>query len=282
MSCVAIVFLTWILLTVGILVSLGLLSISVALIIIAVVALLAFLFFALPKIYPWLVRMGRWSSQLRNIAFLFVVLIGTFLLWQFLNQAGSGIAPILLWAVLIPVGLLAALLLILAIVVWLVRLFRYSWPPLRNVFWDIHFRIVALGWRIVIGIPLGFIWFFYRPPLRWLVAMVLFYFRGVAAGVAWLLYNQPLRELIRVGLFFARLAARFVAWTLYNPPILWLVDAGIFSLRLAARFASGIIYAVWSWWPLGGVRDKLRKGLTVESQSYQDYHHPHNHSSPAA
>jgi hypothetical protein len=167
-------------------------------------------------------------------------------------------------------------------VVWLVRLYRYSWPLLRNAFWDILFRVVALGWRMILGIPLGIIWFFYRPPLRWLVAVVLFYLRGISAGVAWLLYNPPLRELIRVGLFFARLIARFIAWIVYNPPIRWLIDLGIFSLRLAARFTSGLVYAVWSWWPIGGVKDVLDKGLTVESKSYQDYKQAHHDRSPAA
>ena len=282
MTCFAVILLAWMILFVGTGLAIGLLSIAAALIIIAIVAALAFLVYFLRAFFPRFVQIGRWSAQLRNLGFLLALLVGLFAVWYLLNQAGIALPTWVLLAIGIPLGLIFLILFLLALVVWLVRLFRYSWPLLRNAFWDIHFRIVALSWRIVIGIPLGFIWFFYRPPLRWLVAMVLFYFRGVAAGVAWVLYNPPLRELIRVSLFFARLAARIVAWILYNPPVRWLIDLAIFSLRLSARFVSSIVYAIWSWWPLGGVRDKLRKGLTVESQSYQDYHHPHNHSSPAA
>jgi len=282
MTCFAVILLAWMIFFVGTALAIGLITIAAALIIIAIIMTLAFLLFTWRIIYPWLVRMGRWSSQLRNIAFLFALLIGAVAVWYALGQAGIQLPLLVLLIIAIPLGLVFILLLLLAIVVWLVRLWRYSWPPLRNVFWDIHFRVVALGWRMLLGIPLGIIWFFYRPPLRWLVAVVLFYLRGISAGVAWFLYNPPLRDLIRVGLFFARLTARFTAWIVYNPPIRWLMDFGIFSLRLAARFTSGLVYAVWSWWPIGGVRDVLDKGLTVESKSYQDYKQAHHDRSPAA
>lgn len=282
MTCFAVILLAWIILFTGVALAIGLITIAAALIIIAIVIALVSLLFTWRIIYPWLVRMGRWSSQLRNIAFLFALLIGAVALWYALGQAGIQLPLLVLLIIAIPLGLLFILLLLLAIVVWLVRLWRYSWPPLRNVFWDIHFRIVALGWKMILGVPLGIIWFFYRPPLRWLVAAVLFYLRGLSAGVAWFLYNPPLRDLIRVGLFFARLIARFTAWIVYNPPIRWLMDFGIFSLRLAARFTSGLVYAIWSWWPIGGVRDVLDKGLTVESKSYQDYKRAHHDRSPAA
>jgi hypothetical protein len=267
---------------VGTALAIGLITIAAALIIIAIVITLVSLLFTWRIIYPWLVRIGRWSSQLRNIAFLFFLLIGVFAVWYALGQAGIQLPLLVLLIIAIPLGSVFILLLLLAIVVWLVRLWRYSWPPLRNVFWDIHFRVVALGWKMILGVPLGIIWFFYRPPLRWLVAVLLFYLRGLSAGVAWFLYNPPLRDLIRVGLFFARLIARFTAWILYNPPLRWLVDFGIFSLRLGARFVSGLIYAIWSWWPMAGVREVLRKGLTVESKSYQDYKRAHHDRSPAA
>ncbi len=282
MTCFAVILLTWMIFFVGTALAIGLITIAAALIIVAIIATLAFLLFTWRIIYPWLVRMGRWSSQLRNIGFLFALLAGVVVLWILLRQAGIQLPLAILLIIAIPLGSLFILLLLLAIVVWLIRLWRYSWPPLRNVFWDIHFRIVALGWRMVLGVPLGIVWFFYRPPLRWLVAVVLFYVRGLSAGVAWLLYNPPLRDLIRVGLFFARLAARLAAWLLYHPPIRWLLDFGIFSLRLSARYTSGIIYAIWSWWPIDGVRDVLNKGLTVEKKSYQDYKHAHNDGSPAA
>lgn len=282
MTCFAVILLAWMIFFVGTALAIGLITIAAALIIIAIVITLVSLLFTWRIIYPWLVRMGRWSSQLRNIAFLFALLAGAVAVWYALGQAGIQLPVLVLLIIAIPLGLLFILLLLLAIVVWLVRLWRYSWPPLRNVSWDIHFRVVALGWKMILGVPLGIIWFFYRPPLRWLVAVLLFYLRGLSAGVAWFLYNPPLRDLIRVGLFFARLIARFTAWILYNPPLRWLVDFGIFSLRLGARFVSGLIYAIWSWWPMAGVREVLRKGLTVESKSYQDYKRAHHDRSPAA
>jgi hypothetical protein len=58
---------------------------------------------------------------------------------------------------------------------------------------------------------------------------------------------------------------------LYNPPIRWLIEFVIFILRLGARPISAIIYGIVSWWPVTGVKGVLRKGLTVESKSYQDY-----------
>lgn len=288
MTCAGLLAVATAIFLVGTLLALALIPVVLALLLLSLLATLAVIVFLWRNLSPSLTRIANWAAQLRNIVFLFVVVVATELLLKWgLAQAGISLPALTLLGVEITiVGLLLLLLflflLILAIAVWLIRLFRYSWSPLRNVFWDLIFRVVALGWRIIIGIPLGFIWFFYRPPLRWLVAMVLFYFRGVAAGVAWLLYNPPLRELIRVALFFMRLGARFVAWIVYNPPVRWVVQMVVFSLRLAARFVSGLMYAVWSWWPIGGVRDRLMKGLTLESQSYQDYHHPHNHSSPAA
>ena len=282
MSCVAIGFLAFIVLFVGILVSLGLLPISVALIIMGIVAALAFLIFTWRIIYPGLVRMGRWSAQLRNTLFLLALLIGIYVLWYLLNQAGAGIPPVVFWAILIPLGVLFLFLLLLAIVVWLVRLWRYSWPIGRNFFWDIWFRIVALGWKILVGIPLGIVWFFYHPPLRWLVAAVVFYLRGISAAVAWLVYNPPLRSLIAAGLFVTRLIAWLTAWLLYNPPIRWVIEFGLFILRLIGRFISTIIYGFLSWWPVKGPRGTLRKGLTVESKSYQDYKYAQNDGSGAA
>jgi len=288
MTCAGLLAVAAAIFLVGTLLIIALWWLTLPLLLLILLGILALLLLLWRNVFPSLTRLANWAAQLRNIVFLFVVVVATELLLRWgLAQAGISIPSLTLLEVEITIpGLLLALLflflLILAIAVWLIRLFRYSWPPLRNVFWDLIFRVVALGWRIIIGIPLGFIWFFYRPPLRWLVAMVLFYFRGVAAGVAWFLYNPPLRELIRVALFFMRLGARFVAWIVYNPPVRWAVQMTVFSLRLAARFVSGLIYAVWSWWPIVGVRDRLMKGLTVESQSYQDYHHPHNHSSPAA
>ena len=271
MTCFAVLLLAWIILFVGVGLAIGLLTVAAALIIIAVTAALAFLLYFWRVIYPWLVRMGRWAAQLRNTIFLLMVLVSIYIVWYLLNRAGIEISPTILWIILIPLGLLFVFLLLLAIVVWLVRLWRYTWPRFRNVFFDICFRIFALGWKILVGIPVGIIWFFYHPPLRWLVATFLFYFRRISAAVAWLLYNPPLRNIIAVGLFITRLVARVTALILYNPPISWVVEFGIFILRLTARFISTIIYIIWLWWPLQGVRRTLRRGINVESEPYRDY-----------
>lgn len=280
MSCLMLFLLTMVIMYFGALIAFFLAIGLIPLALLALVLIPLAILFTWRIIYPWLVRMGRWSAQVRNIVFLFFTLLATgLLITVVLTYLGYEIPR---QAIFIPLAVIFAFLLLLAIAVWIVRLWRYSWPPLRNVFWDMWFRLTALVWKMLLGIPLGIIWFFYHPPLRWLVAVVFFYARGVAAGIAWLLYNPPMRELIRVWLFITRLVARLLAWILYNAPVWWLIQAGIFVLRMMARFASTILYAVWSWWPIGGVRDRLRKGLTVESKSYQDYQQPHNHSSPAA
>jgi hypothetical protein len=271
MTCFAVILLAWIILFVGVGLALGLLTVAAALLIIAVTAALAFLLYFWRVIYPWLVRMGRWAAQLKNTIFLLVVLVSIFIVWYLLGQVGVAVPTVVLYAVLIPLGVLFVFLLLLAIVVWLVRLWRYTWPRFRNLFFDICFRIVALGWKILVGIPLGIIWFFYHPPLRWLVAVFLFYFRRISAAVAWLLYNPPLRNIIAVGLFITRLVAWVAAWLLYNPPISWVIELGIFILRLIARLISTIIYIIWLWWPIQGVRRTLRRGITAESKSYRDY-----------
>jgi len=266
MTCFAVLLLSLIILYVGVAIALGLLSIGVGVLIIAVVAALAFLLYFWRVIYPWLVRIGRWAAQVKNSAFLIALLIGVAAAWYLMGQSRT-----LLYAVLIPLGVLLVFLLLLAAVVWVVRLWRRGWPLVRNFFWDIWFRIVALFWKILVGIPLGITWFLYHPPLRWLIAALIFYLRGIAAAAAWLLYNPPLRGIAIAILFVTRLVGRVVAAIFYNPPILWLVQAGLFILRLAARSISAAIYSIWSWWPVTGVRGTLRRGLTTESKSYQDY-----------
>ena len=236
-------------------------------------------------IYPWLVRMGRWAAQLKNLIFLAIVLIAVGYGLGYIIDVPSFTIPLV--GITAPVtvlilGLIFLFLLLLAIAVWLVRLWRRGWPIGRNFFWDIGFRIVALFWKILVGIPIGIVWFFYHPPLRWLVAAVVFYLRGISAAVAWLLYNPPLRNITNVGLFVTRLVGRVTAVILYNPPICWVIQFGLFSLRLIARFISTIIYGIVSWWPVKGVRGILRKGLTVESKSYQDYKYAQNDGSGAA
>jgi len=253
----------------------GLITIVLAVIVIVSVVVLAILIFLWRIIYPWLVRMGRWSAQLKNLIFLAFVLaaVGFVLIYVL------GIPSIV---IIILFGVIFGLLLLLGIVVWLVRLWHYTWPPGRNLFWDLWFRFMALFWKILVGIPIGIVWFFYHPPLRWLVAAVVFYLRGIAAAVAWLLYNPPLRSITIAGLFVTRLIAWFTAWLLYNPPIRWVIQFGLFILRLIARFISTVIYGIVSWWPVQGVKGVLRKGLTADSKSYQDYKYAQDDGSGAA
>jgi len=221
--------------------------------------------------------MGRWAARPINIIFLLVVVVvGELVLKYVLDQAGVSVPTVSILGrevTVIGIGFLVLFLflLLLALVVWLVRAWRYTWPPARDVFWDSCFRIGALFWRILVGIPLGIVWFLYHPPLRWLVAALLFYLRGISAAAAWLLYNPPLKSITIAVVVVTRLIARVTAWLLYSLPIRWVVGAVVFILRLMARFISTIIYGFVSWWPVKGVRGALRKGLTAQSKSYQDY-----------
>jgi hypothetical protein len=272
MTCAAILMLTLVIMFMGTLLLFGLLPLAVALIVLALVLIPLALILLWRIIYPWLVRMGRWSAQLRNIIFLFLVLlVGGLVLGYILGVPTVTLfgTPINLIAIIF--GILFLFLLFLGLVVWLVRLWRRGWPTTRDVFWDTCFRTGALFWRILVGIPLGITWFLYHPPLRWLVAAVLFYLRGASAVAAWLLYNPPLRSITIAALFVMRLIGRVTAWLLYNEPIRWVVWAVLFILRVIARFISTVIYGIVSWWPVKGVKGILKKGLTSESRSYQDY-----------
>jgi len=225
-------------------------------------------------VYPWLVRMGRWSAQLRNIAFLAFILLAVGMGLGYVIDVPRLTIPLINIEVPITVlafGLIFLFLLLLGLVVWLVRIWRRGWPTVRDLFWDIYFRTVALFWKILVGIPLGITWFLYHPPLRWFVAALIFYLRGVSAAVAWLLYNPPLNGIATAIVVVTRFIGRVVAVIIYNPPIRWVIEFGIFFLRLFARISSSIIYHIWSWWPTTGVKGTLRKGLNTESKSYQDY-----------
>lgn len=275
MSCLALLLLTMVIMYFGALIAFFLAVGTVPLAILCLVLIPLALLFTWRIIYPWLVRMGRWSAQLKNLLFLAFVLtaVGIGLGYLIPNVP---IVTIPLIGIKLPLtvlvfGLLFLFLLLLALVVWLVRLWRRGWPTVRDFFWDMSFRIVALLGKILLGIPLGITWFLYHPPLRWLIAALIFYLRGLAAAAAWLLYNPPLRSIATAILFVTRLIGRVTAWLLYNPPIRWVIEFAIFILRLIARFISTIIYGIVSWWPIKGVKGVLRKGLNVESKSYQDY-----------
>ncbi len=284
MSCLMLFLLTMVIMYFGAVIAFFLAVGMVPLAILSLVLIPLALLFTWRIIYPWLVRMGRWSAQLRNIIFFATVLtvvgigLGYIIDVPIVTLPLLGEVPVT-FLVFVPLFLF---LLLLGIVVWVVRLWRYSWPLLRNLFWDLLFRFVALFWKILVGIPIGIVWFFYHPPLCWLVAAVVFYLRGIAAAVAWLLYNPPLRSIAMAGLFVTRLIGRVVAAILYNPPIRWVIQFGLFTLRLIARFISTVIYGIVSWWPVKGVKEVLRKGLTVESKSYQDYKYAQDDGSGGA
>jgi len=287
-SCAGLLAVATVILLVGSLLVLALIPTALAIFLLALVLIVAGIIFTWRIIYPWLVRMGRWAARPINIIFLLVVVVvGELVLKYVLDRAGVSVPTFSILGreiTIIGIGLLLLFLflLLLGLVVWLVRLWRYTWPPARDVFWDICFRIGALFWRILVGIPLGIVWFFYHPPLRWLVAALLFYLRWTSAAAAWLLYNPPLKNITTAVVFVTRLIARVTAWFLYNPPIRWVVRAVLFILRLMARFISTIIYGIVSWGLIKGVREALRKGLTAESKSYQDYKYAQNDGSGAA
>jgi len=277
MTCAGLLAVATVILLVGSLLILALIPTALAVFLLAVVLTIAGLIVVWRWVYPWLVRMGRWAAQLRNIIFLFIVLVvGEFVLKYILDRASISVPTIPILGrdvTIIGLGVLcfALFLLLLALVVWLVRGWRYTWPPARDVFWDSSFRIGALLWKILVGIPLGIVWFFYHPPLRWLVAAFLFYLRGLSAAAAWFLYNLPFKGIAIAILFVARLIARIAAWLLYSLLVRWVVAAVVFILRLVARLISTLLYGILSWWPIKGIRGTVRKGLTAESKSYQDY-----------
>jgi hypothetical protein len=277
MTCAGLVAVAAVILLVGSLLILALIPTALAVFLMAVVLAIAGIIYAWRYIYPWLVRMGRWAARLINIVFLFVVVVvGELILKSVLDRAGISVPTFSILGreiTIIGLGFLlfALFLLFLGVVVWLVRAWRRTWSPARDTFWDSLFRIGALLWRILLGIPLGIVWFFYHRPVRWLVGALLFYLRGMSAAAAWLLYNLPLKGIAIAVLFVTRLIARVIAWVLYSLPVRWVVAAVVFILRLAARLISTIIYGFLSWWPIAGVRETLKKGLTAESKSYQDY-----------
>ena len=285
MSCLALLLLTAVLVyflaTISFFLAAGMIPLAILSMVLIPLAIL----FTWRIIYPWLVRMGRWAAQFRNIVFLALVLTAAGIGLGYIIDVPTFTLPLIgieLPLTVLIFGGLFLFLLLLGLVVWLVRLWRYTWPVGRNLFWDIWTRTAALFWKILVGIPIGMVWFFYHPPLRWLVAAVVFYLRRISAAVAWLLYNPPLRNIAIAGFVVTRLLARPIGWLLYNPPILWVIQFGLFTLRLIARFNATIIYGIWSWWLVKGVRVKLRKGITIESKSYQDYKYAHNDSSGAA
>jgi hypothetical protein len=276
MSCLALLLLTAVIIYFGAAITFFLAAGMVPLAILSLVLIPLALLFTWRIIYPWLVRIGRWAAQLKNLLFLAFVLTALGIGIGYIPGIDIPKFTLPLIEIELPVtvlvlGLIFIFLLLLAIAVWLVRLWRRGWPTVRNFFWDICFRIVALVGKILVGIPLGITWFLYHPPLRWLIAALLFYLRGIAAAVAWLLYNPPLRSIAIAILSITRLIGRVTAWLLYNPPIRWVIEFAIFILRLIARSISTIIYGLVSWWPITGVKGTLKKGLNAESKSYQDY-----------
>ncbi len=274
MSCLALLLLTAVIIYFGATIAFFLAAGMIPLAILSLVLIPLALLFIWRIVYPWLVRMGRWSAQFKNIVFLAIILTALGIGLGYIIDVPSFTVPLIgleLPITVLVFGLLFLFLLLLGLVVWLVRIWRRGWPTTRDLFWDIYFRTVALLWKILVGIPLGITWFLYHPPLRWFVVALIFYLRGVSAAVAWLLYNPPLNGIATAIVVVTRFIGRVVAVIIYNPPIRWVIEFGIFFLRLFARISSSIIYHIWSWWPTTGVKGTLRKGLNTESKSYQDY-----------
>ena len=274
MSCLMILLLTLVIVYYGATISFFLAIGAVPLAILCLILIPLAILFTWRIIYPWLVRMGRWSAQVRNIVFLAFVLTAVGIGIGYVVNVPTITVPLIEIKVPATVLVFAPLflfLLLLGLVVWVVRLWRRGWPLTRNFFWDLWFRIVALLGKIILGIPLGVAWFLYHPPLRWLIAAFLFYLRGMADAAAWLVYNPPLRSILKAFAAIARLVGRVVARLLYNPPIRWAVDFGIFILRLITRPISTVIHWIASWWPITGPKRTLSTGITTESRSYQDY-----------
>ncbi len=274
MSCLVLLLLTLVIVYYGATISFFLAIGAIPLAILCLILIPLALLFIWRIIYPWLVRMGRWSAQVRNIVFLAFVLTAVGLGIGYVVDVPRVTVPLIeirVPATVLVFALPFLLLLLLGIVVWVVRLWRRGWPLTRNFFWDLWFRIVALLGKIVLGIPLGVAWFLYHPPLRWLIAAFLFYLRGTAAAAAWLVYNPPLRSILKAFAFVFRIVGRVVALVLYNPPIRWVVEFGIFILRLIVRPISTVIYWIVSWWPIRGPKRTLSTGITTETRSYQDY-----------
>ena len=274
MSCLVLLLLTAVITYFGATIAFFLAVGAVPLAVLSLVLIPLALLFTWRIIYPWLVRMGRWSAQFKNIVFLAIVLTALGMGLGYIIDVPRVTIPLIGIEVpltLVVFGLLFLFLLILGLVVWLVRTWRRGWPTVRDLFWDIYLRTVSLFWKILVGIPLGITWFLYHPPLRWFVGALIFYLRGTSAAAAWLLYNPPLSGIAFAIVVVTRLIGRVVAFLIYNPPICWVIEFGIFFLRLMARITSSIVYHIWSWWPVTGVKGTLRKGLNTESKSYQDY-----------
>ena len=183
------------------------------------------------SIYPWLVRMGHWAAQLRNLVFLFFVLLAIGIIVSILAGllTGNIVVGILAVFVTLPVFLF---FLALAVVVWVVRLWRYGFPATRGGFWWVFFHVVGWLWAVLVGILRFVGWILYHPPISWIIAIGLFYLRVVSAIVAWFLYHPPLRWLAIAGIVIMQLVARLAALILYEPPIRWLAEAWLFVLRL--------------------------------------------------
>jgi hypothetical protein len=204
------------------------------------------------SIYPWLVRMGRWAAQLRNLIFLFFALLVIDIVLGFIVRLLTGSTGLGILILLISLAVFLFFLL-LAIVVWLVRLWRWGYRPSRAAFWVIFFRILGGLGTIVMWIPRAIGWVLYHPPISWIVAILLFYIRAFAAIAAWLLYHPPLRWLIITAFLCIRLIARVVASLLYDPPLHWLVETRLFLVRLVGwiivlcLFCLRPIMAVIAW-----------------------------------
>src|SRR4030042_5382758 len=110
-------------------------------------------------IYPWLVRMGRWSAQLRNLVFLAFILTAIGIgIGYVIPDVPTITIPLVEWevpATVLVFGLLFLFLLLLGLVVWLGRLWRRGWPLAGDSFLGIGFWLFCPFLEKPLGISLG-------------------------------------------------------------------------------------------------------------------------------
>jgi hypothetical protein len=121
MSCLVLLLLTAVIIYFGGAIAFFLGIGSTALALLALALIPAALLFTWRIVYPWLVRMGRWSAQLRNIAFLAFVLLVLGMGLGYIIDVPRFTVPFIDIEVPVTVlafGLIFLFLLLLGLVVW--------------------------------------------------------------------------------------------------------------------------------------------------------------------
>jgi hypothetical protein len=138
MSCLALLLLTAVIIYFGATIAFFLAAGMIPLAILSLVLIPLALLFIWRIVYPWLVRMGRWSAQFRNIVFLAIILTALGIGLGYIIDVPSFTVPLIgleLPITVLVFGLLFLFLLLLGLVVWLVRIWRRGWPTIRDLYW---------------------------------------------------------------------------------------------------------------------------------------------------